>query len=72
MVNTYDYVALYWSVIMCGLMTLYSIYAFVYVMIKSKFKWVQFMLFLAIIQNANTVALAIAVFLEISPWHQTH
>jgi hypothetical protein len=72
MPNVYDYTALYWSVAICALMTVISVYAFIYVLLKSSFKWVQFMLFLCVIQNANTVVLAVAVFLEICPWHQAH
>ena len=71
-VNTYDYVAFYSSVAMCSLMTIYALYAFIYVMVKSKFKWVQFMLFLCIIQNLNSTVLAIAVYTEITPFHQAH
>ena len=72
MPNAYDYTALYWSVTVCGLMTVYSIYAFIYVLLKSSFRWVKFMLFLCVVQNANTVLLAVAVFLEITAWHQAH
>jgi hypothetical protein len=72
MVNIYDYTALYSSVTVCGLSAIYSVYAFIYALKHSNFKWVQFMLFLCIVQNANTVILAIAVFLEVTPWHQAH
>ena len=69
MATTSDLVALWTSVIMCSIMTIISIYAFIYVMKYSKFRWVQFMLFLCIIQNANTVALAVGVYWEETPFH---
>ena len=68
-VNIYDYVALYTSVGMCGTMTFVSIFAFIYVLRKSKFKWVQVMLFLCIIQNFFSTCLAVAVYTEITPFH---
>ena len=72
MATASDTAALWSSVSMCGLMTLVSIYAFFYVQRFSKFRWVQFMLFLCIIQNANSVALAIGVYWEVTPFHQEH
>lgn len=72
MPNVYDYTALYWSVTICGLTTIISVYAFIYVLLKSGLRWVQFMLFLCVIQNADTTVLAVALFLEISPWQQAH
>ena len=66
----YDTTALWSSVTMCSLMTIYSVYAFIYVLYNSKFRWVQFMLFLCIIQNADTTLLAIGVYWEVTPFHQ--
>ena len=44
-----DVIALWTSVVMCSVMTLISLYAFIYVIRNSKFTWVQFMLFLCIV-----------------------
>lgn len=65
-----DVVALWVSVVMCSIMTLVSLYAFIYVVRFSKFRWVQFMLFLCIVQNADTVALSVGVYWEEVPFHQ--
>jgi hypothetical protein len=64
-----DVVALWTSVAMCGIMMVVSLFAFLYVLKFSKFRWVQFMLFLCIIQNADSVALAVGVYWEVVPFH---
>lgn len=69
MATTSDLVALWSSVAMCSIMTVVSVIAFVYVMRFSKFRWVQFMLFLCVIQNADTVLVAIGVYWEVVPFH---
>ena len=69
MVDIYDYTAYYFSVVLCGSLTVFSIYVFFDVVCKSKFKWIKFMLFLCIIQNATTTFLAVALFWEINPFH---
>jgi hypothetical protein len=57
---------------MALLMTIYSLYAWIHVMFNSEFKWVKFMLFLCVAQNANCVFMGVMVFLEISPYRPAH
>jgi hypothetical protein len=48
-VNSYDYIALYTCVSIMVIMSIYSVYAFIYVSMKSQFKWVKFQLFLCVV-----------------------
>lgn len=72
MPTTSDKVALWFSVISCSLTGLLAVYAFVFVMRFSKFRWVQFMIFLCIIQNFDTALVAIGVYWEVTSFHQEH
>jgi hypothetical protein len=47
MATTDDKAALWFGIGICMIAFVYSLYGFIFVMIKSKFKWVQGMLFLA-------------------------
>ena len=69
MPNAYDYGALWSSVAMTGGMTVVIMFILGYVCVKSQYRWVQFMLFLCLIQNIDTALLAIAVFLEVTDFH---
>ena len=47
-------------------MTGVAIPCFIYVMMKSKYKWVKFMFFLCILQDIDTIALSIVDFSSVS------
>ena len=53
-------------------MVVYSTYWFIYVMKHSTFRWVQFMLFICIVQNLNTCWLVILSYLEATTFHKDH
>jgi hypothetical protein len=67
-----DYWMLYVTLLFEGIVTAYAIYSFVYVYRNSKFKWVQFMLFLCVLENPATMLWATSMYLEVTPWHETH
>jgi hypothetical protein len=62
----------YYALVMCGLMSVYSLWAFVYVMVKTKFKWVQFMIGICLLQNLNTIYLMKVQSFERTAWHKEH
>ena len=57
-----NYIALYFSLPILSVMIVYSVYWFVYVLKHSTFRWVQFMLFICVVQNLNTFLLAILAY----------
>ena len=66
--NTYDKVALYYTEPNMAAITVYSTYWFVYLLKNSRLRWVQFMLFLCVLQNINTFWLGILHYLTVSPF----
>ena len=63
-VSKLDYVTEWWSIFVAGVMTVVSVSALIYVFTKSKYRWVQFMLFLCLVQSVDTILLAIVLFQE--------
>ena len=67
--NIYDKVCMYYSLPILAVMTAYSLYWFIYVIVKSKFRWVQFMLFLCVVQNADTFWIEVLNVTTVTPFH---
>ena len=70
--STYNKADLFYLLPVMTLMTVYSLYWFIYVMMNSKFRWVQFMLFMCVIQNINTVWLVITRYLAVTEFIKMH
>ena len=70
--DTYDKVCLYVTLPMMAIMTAYSTYWLIYVLKNSTFRWVQFMLFLCVLQNLNSFWEGILYYTEAGKWHTNH
>lgn len=68
-----DEIAFYYTITLCGLMTIYSAYYFAWAMLKTAFKWVKLMLFLCVAQSASDLLFGVSLYLEtIASWHDSH
>ena len=70
--NSYDKVSLWVTLPMMAIMTVYSTYWLIQVLKNSTFRWVQFMLFLCVVQNLNSFWEGVLYYTEVSPWHASH
>ena len=65
----FDKIEFYFSLPMMIIMIVYSTYWFIYVLKHSTFRWVQFMLFLCVLQNLDTCWLVFLNYAAATPFH---
>lgn len=68
-----DEIAFYYTITLCGLMTIYSAYYFAWAIMKTAFKWVKLMMFLCVAQSFSDILFGVSLYLEtIASWHDSH
>ena len=70
--NIYDKIDLWISIPMMTGMIIFSMYWFIFLMKHSTFRSVQFMLFLCVIQNFNSLWLACLYYTSETNFHKEH
>ena len=67
-----DVIAFYYTVVLCGAMTIYSAYFYAWALLKTTFQWVKLMMLLCVAQSASDVLFVTSFYLETLHWHDTH